>query len=47
MTKTRTLAALVMGVTWVLRPRFFAVAQDEEYSRASGLPVRVKDLVTF
>ena len=28
-----------MGVTWVLRPRFFAVAQDEEYSRASGLPV--------
>jgi zinc transport system permease protein len=33
------LAALVMGVTWVLRPRFFAVAQDEEYSRASGLHV--------
>jgi len=33
------LAVIVIAVTWVLRPRFFAVAQDEEYSRASGLPV--------
>lgn len=33
------LAAVVLAVTVVLRPRLFAVAQDEEYSRASGLPV--------
>ena len=33
------LTAVVSLVTFVLRPRFFAVAQDEEYSRASGLPV--------
>ena len=25
--------------TWLLRPRLFAVANDEEYARASGLPV--------
>ena len=25
--------------TWALRPRLFAVANDEEYARASGLPV--------
>lgn len=33
------LAVVVLGVTLVLRSRLFAVAQDEEYSRASGLPV--------
>lgn len=33
------LATVVLTVTVVLRPRLFAVAQDEEYSRASGLPV--------
>lgn len=33
------LAATVLAVTLVLRQRLFAVAQDEEYSRASGLPV--------
>lgn len=38
------LAAAVLAVTWVLRPRFFAVAQDEEYSRASGLPATAYNL---
>ena len=33
------LATVVVGVTWALRPRLFAVANDEEYSRATGLPV--------
>jgi K+-transporting ATPase ATPase B chain len=30
---------VIVGVTVVLRPRLFAVAGDEEYARASGLPV--------
>ncbi|MEO6019543.1 MAG: metal ABC transporter permease [Knoellia sp.] len=33
------LAVVVVAVTWVLRHRFFAVANDEEYARAVGLPV--------
>lgn len=33
------LTAVVMVLTLLLRPRLFAVALDEEYSRASGLPV--------
>ena len=33
------LAAVVLATTLVLRPRFFAVANDEEYARASGMPV--------
>lgn len=33
------LSAVIVGVTLVLRERFFAVAGDEEYARASGLPV--------
>ncbi|GAA1244258.1 hypothetical protein GCM10009633_16700 [Janibacter melonis] len=33
------LSAVVVLVTTVLRGRFFAVAQDEEYARAVGLPV--------
>jgi len=33
------LGLVVMGGTWVLRPRLFAVANDEEYARASGMPV--------
>jgi zinc transport system permease protein len=33
------LAAVVLVTTLVLRQRFFAVANDEEYSRAAGLPV--------
>ena len=34
-----TLAAIVLLLTWLLRPWLFAVANDEEYSRAVGLPV--------
>ena len=33
------LAVIVMGATWLLRPWFFAVANDEEYARATGMPV--------
>ena len=33
------LAAVVLATTLVLRPRFFAVANDEEYARARGMPV--------
>ena len=33
------LAAVVLFTTWLLRPWLFAVANDEEYARASGLPV--------
>ena len=33
------LAVVVVAVTWVLRRRFFAVANDEEYARAAGMPV--------
>ncbi len=33
------LAASVMALTWVLRPRLFAVAADPEYSRAVGMRV--------
>ncbi|WP_219106587.1 metal ABC transporter permease [Austwickia sp. TVS 96-490-7B] len=33
------LAAVVLVVTVVLRPWLFAVANDEEYARAAGLPV--------
>ncbi|HYO85766.1 MAG TPA: metal ABC transporter permease [Dermatophilaceae bacterium] len=29
----------VVAVTWVLRPRLFAVANDEEYARATGMRV--------
>jgi zinc transport system permease protein len=33
------LALVVITVTWVLRPRLFAVANDEEYARATGMHV--------
>jgi zinc transport system permease protein len=33
------LAVVVLLATWLLRPWLFAVANDEEYARASGLPV--------
>jgi zinc transport system permease protein len=33
------LAVIVLVGTWLLRPWLFAVANDEEYARASGLPV--------
>jgi zinc transport system permease protein len=33
------LAIVVVVVTWALRPRLFAVANDEEYARATGMRV--------
>lgn len=39
------LAVVVLLTTWVLRPRLFAVAQDEEYARATGLPVTQLNIV--
>jgi zinc transport system permease protein len=33
------LALVVVGLTWALRPRLFAVANDEEYARATGMRV--------
>lgn len=39
------LAAVVAVTTWVLRRRLFAVSSDEEYARATGLPVLALNLV--
>jgi zinc transport system permease protein len=39
------LALLISVTTWVLRPRLFAVANDEEYARAVGIPVLPLNLV--
>ncbi len=39
------LGAAVMLLTWVLRPRLFAVANDEEYARATGVPVTALNIV--
>jgi zinc transport system permease protein len=39
------LGAAVLAVTLGLRPWLFAVCQDEEYSRVSGLPVRALNLL--
>jgi len=33
------LAIVVVGLTWALAPRMFAVANDEEYARATGMRV--------
>jgi zinc transport system permease protein len=33
------LAFVVVALTWALRPRLFAVANDEEYARATGMRV--------
>ncbi len=33
------LALVVVALTWALRPRLFAVANDEEYARATGMRV--------
>lgn len=33
------LAVVVVAATWALRPRLFAVANDEEYARATGMHV--------
>jgi len=38
------LAVVVLAVTVTLRPRLFAVANDEEYARATGLPVTALNL---
>ncbi len=39
------LAVVVVATTWLLRPRFFAVANDEEYARATGMHVTALNLV--
>ncbi|GGL26223.1 metal ABC transporter permease [Phycicoccus endophyticus] len=39
------LTVVVLAVTLLLRPRFFAVANDEEYARAAGMPVMAYNLV--
>ncbi|RKT77684.1 zinc transport system permease protein [Terracoccus luteus] len=39
------LAAVIAVTTWLLRPRLFAVANDEEYARAVGLPVLPLNIV--
>ncbi|WP_374969735.1 iron chelate uptake ABC transporter family permease subunit [Terrabacter sp. BE26] len=39
------LALVVAVTTWALRPRLFAVANDEEYARAVGLPVLPLNIV--
>ncbi|HKX67451.1 MAG TPA: metal ABC transporter permease [Intrasporangium sp.] len=39
------LAVVIAATTWVLKPRLFAVANDEEYARAVGLPVFALNIV--
>ncbi len=39
------LTVVVLVVTLLLRPRFFAVANDEEYARSAGMPVMAYNLV--
>ena len=39
------LAVVIAVTTWALRPRLFAVANDEEYARAVGLPVLALNIV--
>jgi zinc transport system permease protein len=39
------LSAVIVAVTLVLRARLFAVAGDEEYARASGLPVLMLNIL--
>ncbi|MEO7131187.1 MAG: metal ABC transporter permease [Dermatophilaceae bacterium] len=39
------LAAVILLTVWALRPRLFAVANDEEYARAVGMPVLALNLV--
>ncbi|YAL82152.1 metal ABC transporter permease [Dermacoccaceae bacterium W4C1] len=38
------LAVVIVALTWILRPRLFAVAGDEEFARASGMPVLALNL---
>jgi zinc transport system permease protein len=39
------LALVIIATIWVLWPRLFAVANDEEYARAVGLPVLALNIV--
>jgi zinc transport system permease protein len=39
------LGGVVLAVTLLLRPWLFAVCQDEEYAKVSGLPVRTLNLI--
>jgi zinc transport system permease protein len=39
------LAAIVAATTWVFKPKLFAVANDDEYAKAVGLPVLPLNLV--
>jgi zinc transport system permease protein len=39
------LGGVVLAVTMLLRPWLFAICQDEEYARVSGLPVRGLNLL--
>lgn len=39
------LGLVVVAATTLLRPRLFAVAQDEEYSRSQGLPVTALNML--
>lgn len=39
------LSGVIIAVTVLLRKRFFAVAGDEEYARASGLPVLLLNII--
>jgi zinc transport system permease protein len=45
LTVMAVLAAAVLAVTLLLRPWLFALCQDEEYARVSGLPVRSLNLL--
>ncbi|MFE0191679.1 metal ABC transporter permease [Streptomyces sp. NPDC058989] len=45
MTTICVLAALVLAVTVGLRRQLFAVCQDEEFARVTGLPVRLLNLL--
>lgn len=42
---TAGLAALILGAGLGLRPALFALCHDEEFARASGLPVRVLNIL--
>ncbi|MEW1660935.1 MULTISPECIES: metal ABC transporter permease [unclassified Streptomyces] len=45
MTTIYVLAALVLAITIGLRRQLFAVCQDEEFARVTGLPVRLLNLL--
>ncbi|MEV0599711.1 iron chelate uptake ABC transporter family permease subunit [Streptomyces sp. NPDC050315] len=44
-TVTAILAAFVLVITFGLRRQLFAICQDEEFARVTGLPVRVLNLL--